>query len=70
MAKNMKKTYKNQALLKSYPQENEEKDIFFTDNPLYFLEKKRLIHRLIHRNKKEGGDSEKISPPPSEIFSP
>ena len=48
----MKKTNKNQALLKSYPQENEKNDIFMLDIPLFFNEKSDLSTDLSTSSKK------------------
>lgn len=66
----MKKIYKNQALLKSYPQENEKNDIFFTDNPLFFINKSDLSTDLSTGAKKDGGVVKKFHHPLVKFFHP
>lgn len=59
----MKKTYKNQALLKSYPQDIEKTDIFFTDNPLFFINKSDLSTELSTGFKNRGVGVQFLHPP-------
>lgn len=63
MAKNMKKTYKNQRVAESYPQENEKIDIFFTDNPLFFINKSDLSTDLSTGVKNRGVGVQFLHPP-------
>lgn len=63
MAKKMKKTYKNQRVAESYPQENEKNDIFFTDNPLFFINKSDLSTDLSTGFKNRGVGVQKLHPP-------
>lgn len=59
----MKKIYKNQIVAESYPQDIEKNDIFFTDNPLFFINKSDLSTDLSTGTKKEGGIVQKLHPP-------
>ena len=63
MAKKMKKTYKNQRVAESYPQENEKIDIFFTDNPLFFINKSDLSTELSTGFKNRGVGVQFLHPP-------
>ena len=59
----MKKRYKNQIVAESYPQDIEKNDIFFTDNPLFFINKSDLSTDLSTGTKKEGGIVQKLHSP-------
>lgn len=66
----MKKTYKNQRVLKSYPQDIEKNDIFFTDNPLFFINKSDLSTDLSTGLKNKGGIVKKFHHPLVKFFHP